>query len=948
MNNSGSSTMSLTKSFIPTPNAPSPYNNGSSTGQANEGKSDYNYGSPMFSSNSTGSSPVFGKASISTVGGSPASTAPPTTSVSQENVFSTTDGASRISGNSTSAGDITNANDERVNTNSITGSMNGDPARSDSHPSISVTSPNHDQRQDVTISNNSGLGSKEINAGGIGDSLAVTSPQNIAMIRKNSIAHSQGIGGVSWGSLTIGSWLRDEVMFNSMLKQQNYNGANNGSGKDSSTSTNNGPNLGTGTISYRRLSTINNYNNHGGRNSTSTAGGKTGFPASPPGYTQSAYMSNLEQQYCKDYSCCGLSLPSLHDLLRHYEEVHININTNHPMGLDHMLTPVTDDGSSTANSTADNGYNYNGSGNNNNSNNNNNNNSINVNHQGNGNDANGSTTLSPGTKGNAGLHSDVKTPLISLNSRYGSSSAMEDFRFRNVGNSHSDNIMVRDGGLAGGGDAAIDPISKYTGHEHGIGGISGVDASNADRIHGAGADGQDTSSAPSLLLNNALMGSTNMFMMQDNDGRLGGDPTFQFRHGSIGGNGLMDSIPNYTTANKSDADGRDVDMGINDLVIDHTGVNGTDRMELDFMDDDILGNVGGMGTIGGIDKNPLSRGDQPSHLTLEPHTQQFQQPPSMLSSPSSMSQAAQNSPGIALGHQDVSVIGNVTPIIHGAPYNDHGHDEGSATGANSTALSTPLMVNSATDKFELNLGQNLMHFGYGTTATTAATTTTTNTTSSATVATASNPMLGDTNSAAGGLNFQLHGIGVIGNMNGSNTDNSGGITAHPGATGINNINMGGNNILVNPSASLLQAGNKSGETNTTNNILMKSNTGAGRYKGRQSHINKMAQDGYIDDPARKLYVIDREEHRPFKCPVIGCEKTYKNQNGLKYHKLHGHQNQKLHENPDGTFSIIDPYSNEPYPDGMAYEKDKPYRCEVCGKRYKNLNGLKYHRGHTTH
>jgi transcription factor SFP1 len=27
------------------------------------------------------------------------------------------------------------------------------------------------------------------------------------------------------------------------------------------------------------------------------------------------------------------------------------------------------------------------------------------------------------------------------------------------------------------------------------------------------------------------------------------------------------------------------------------------------------------------------------------------------------------------------------------------------------------------------------------------------------------------------------------------------------------------------------------------------------------------------------------------------------------------------------------------------EKEKPYRCEVCGKRYKNLNGLKYHRQH---
>ena len=27
------------------------------------------------------------------------------------------------------------------------------------------------------------------------------------------------------------------------------------------------------------------------------------------------------------------------------------------------------------------------------------------------------------------------------------------------------------------------------------------------------------------------------------------------------------------------------------------------------------------------------------------------------------------------------------------------------------------------------------------------------------------------------------------------------------------------------------------------------------------------------------------------------------------------------------------------------EKEKPYKCEVCHKRYKNLNGLKYHRQH---
>lgn len=51
-----------------------------------------------------------------------------------------------------------------------------------------------------------------------------------------------------------------------------------------------------------------------------------------------------------------------------------------------------------------------------------------------------------------------------------------------------------------------------------------------------------------------------------------------------------------------------------------------------------------------------------------------------------------------------------------------------------------------------------------------------------------------------------------------------------------------------------------------------------------------------------------EEPKPFRCPVIGCEKAYKNQNGLKYHKSHGHNSQTLHENTDGTYSIVDPVS----------------------------------------
>ncbi|KAI4273682.1 MAG: hypothetical protein L6R35_006395, partial [Caloplaca aegaea] len=86
--------------------------------------------------------------------------------------------------------------------------------------------------------------------------------------------------------------------------------------------------------------------------------------------------------------------------------------------------------------------------------------------------------------------------------------------------------------------------------------------------------------------------------------------------------------------------------------------------------------------------------------------------------------------------------------------------------------------------------------------------------------------------------------------------------------------------------------------------------------------------------------------KPFHCPVIGCEKAYKNHNGLKYHKAHGHNSQELHANENGTFSIVDPDTHHIYPGTLGMEKHKPYRCDACGKRYKNLNGLKYHKNHS--
>ncbi|KAK7897714.1 Transcriptional regulator of ribosomal biogenesis proteins [Exophiala xenobiotica] len=123
--------------------------------------------------------------------------------------------------------------------------------------------------------------------------------------------------------------------------------------------------------------------------------------------------------------------------------------------------------------------------------------------------------------------------------------------------------------------------------------------------------------------------------------------------------------------------------------------------------------------------------------------------------------------------------------------------------------------------------------------------------------------------------------------------------------------------------------------------------GSGQY-GADSDIARTIRERQAAAglPDTTTNIPPHEEPKPFRCPVIGCEKAYKNQNGLKYHKAHGHNNQRLHENGDGTFSIVDPDTQAPYPGTMGMEKEKPYKCDVCQKRYKNLNGLKYHKTHS--
>ena len=61
--------------------------------------------------------------------------------------------------------------------------------------------------------------------------------------------------------------------------------------------------------------------------------------------------------------------------------------------------------------------------------------------------------------------------------------------------------------------------------------------------------------------------------------------------------------------------------------------------------------------------------------------------------------------------------------------------------------------------------------------------------------------------------------------------------------------------------------------------------GSGQYSAN-SEIAKTIRERQVQAglPDTTTNMLPHEEPKPFRCPVIGCEKAYKNQNGLKYHK----------------------------------------------------------------
>lgn len=108
-------------------------------------------------------------------------------------------------------------------------------------------------------------------------------------------------------------------------------------------------------------------------------------------------------------------------------------------------------------------------------------------------------------------------------------------------------------------------------------------------------------------------------------------------------------------------------------------------------------------------------------------------------------------------------------------------------------------------------------------------------------------------------------------MGGGNTGDLGDMNF---ANGNNNNNANDSNFCINDPGKHLFSPN--GAFPPGNRTIQAQLAQLGLTQGQfaDAETNKMLLQ-------RLQTMMMPEEHKPFKCPVIGCEKAYKNQNGLK-------------------------------------------------------------------
>jgi len=104
--------------------------------------------------------------------------------------------------------------------------------------------------------------------------------------------------------------------------------------------------------------------------------------------------------------------------------------------------------------------------------------------------------------------------------------------------------------------------------------------------------------------------------------------------------------------------------------------------------------------------------------------------------------------------------------------------------------------------------------------------------------------------------------------------------------------------------------------------------------------------------------------KPFRCPKANCNKSYKQANGLKYHMTHGSCNFAPPKDLEALQALLaekgvvvngNDRSGVQITEGELREVEReaerrlrPFACGVgdCQRRYKNMNGLRYHYQHS--
>ncbi|KAI9011703.1 hypothetical protein DFJ74DRAFT_307727 [Hyaloraphidium curvatum] len=106
-------------------------------------------------------------------------------------------------------------------------------------------------------------------------------------------------------------------------------------------------------------------------------------------------------------------------------------------------------------------------------------------------------------------------------------------------------------------------------------------------------------------------------------------------------------------------------------------------------------------------------------------------------------------------------------------------------------------------------------------------------------------------------------------------------------------------------------------------------------------LDVQSTESDVSSPGETRRSESKHRGKRYPCTFPECDKVYKNPGGLKYHLAHTHPDPDTTQIPPGLLGRNGKRGKN-VPD--IY---KPYRCMVvtCGKRYKNLNGLKYHLEH---